>query len=158
MTLRGSWAIGVLVALAVSLALNFTLGGFVTARMFGPQHPPPRVGFMTAADRAFPPEMQQALREDLFNDSVKSHFDAFRAARERMYEAMRAEPYDPAALKQALDDIQANTTALQQAGHEALERIVAETPPEVRAEIGKHRYGRGHHGPPDDDRRGPPPD
>jgi uncharacterized membrane protein len=158
MTLRGGWAIGVLVALAVSLAVNFTLGGFVSARMFLP-HPPPRSGgfstFMTAADRAFPEEMREALRDDLFNNpSVKTHFEALRADRKKMFEVMRAEPFDPAALKTVLDDIQVNTSALQQAGHVALERIVAETPPEVRAEIGKRRYGHDRHGPPDD---GPPP-
>ena len=156
MTLRGGWAIGVLVALAVSLAVNFTLGGFVSAWMFLP-HPPPRGGFstfMTAADRAFPGEMREALRDDLFNNpSVKSHFEALRADRKKMFEVMRAEPFDPEALKSVLDEIQANTTALQQAGHAALERIVAETPPDVRARIGLRRHDRDD-GPPDD---GPPP-
>lgn len=158
MTLRGGWAIGVLVALAVSLALNFTLGGFVSARMFMP-HPPPRGGFstfMTAADRAFPQEMREALRDDLFNDpSVKTHFEALRADRRKMFAVMRAEPFDPDALKSVLDEIQANTSALQQAGHAALERIVAQTPADVRARIGlrDHDFDR-RHGPPD----GPPPD
>jgi len=159
-TLRGSWAIGVLVALALSLAINFTVGGFFAARsVFGPDHPPPRggfSGFLTAADRAFPPQMREALRDDLFNDpTVKANFDAFRAARQEMYAAMRADPYDPAALEAALDKIQASTSALQQAGHQALERIMAQTPADVRAEIGMHRRGRD--GPRDGDRRGPPP-
>ena len=154
MTLRGGWAIGVLVALAISLAINFTIGGFVSARMFLP-HPPPRSGgfstFMTAADRAFPEEMRAALRDDLFNDpSVKTHFEALREDRRKMFEVMRAEPFDPVALKAVLDEIQANTTALQQAGHAALERIVAETTPEVRAEIGTRRSGRDRRGPPGD--------
>lgn len=152
MTLRGSWAIGVLVALAVSLAVNFTLGGFVSARLLGP-HPPPRSGgfsMMMGSDRAYPKEMRDALRRELFDDpSLKEHIRALRTARTEMFAAMRADPYDPAALKAALDEIQANTTALQSAGHAALERIVAETPASVRAEIG-WRHSRG----PDD---GPPP-
>lgn len=153
MTLRGSWAIAVLVALAISLAINFTLGGFVTARMFGPH--PPRGGFHSMmGDRAYPHEMREAIRRKLFDDpKVKQRLRALRQARRDMFTAMRADPYDPAALKTALDEIQANTTALQQAGHAALEHIVAETPADVRAEIGR-RPGRDD----DDDRRGPPPD
>lgn len=156
MTLRGGWAIGVLVALAVSLAVNFTLGGFVSARMFLP-HPPPRGGFstfMTAADRAFPAEMRAALRDDLFNNpSVKTNFEALHANRRKMFAVMRAEPFDPEALKSVLDEIQANTTALQQVGHAALERIVAQTPADVRARIGLRGHDRDPGGLPDD----PPP-
>ncbi|MEW5421539.1 periplasmic heavy metal sensor [Amorphus sp. 3PC139-8] len=153
MTLRGSWAIGVLVALAVSLAINFTLGGFVTARMFGPH--PPRGGFHSLmGDRHYPPQMREAIRRELFDDpQVKERLHALRQARKDMFAAMRADPYDPAALKTALDEIQANTTALQHAGHAALERIVAETPADVRAEIGWRRRSDDHHrgGPPRDE-------
>lgn len=156
MTLRGSWAIGVLVALALSLAVNFTLGGFVSARLLGP-HPPHRGGggfsALLGSDRAYPPEMQDELRQAVFDDpAMKERIRALIDSRRKMFEIMRADPYDPAALQAVLAEIETNTTALQEAGHRILEKVVAETPPDVRAEIGWRR----HHG--DRDHRGPPHD
>jgi hypothetical protein len=53
----------------------------------------------------------------------------------RMFEAMRADPFDPATLDAAFADLRMTTTELQQAGQQIVADAVAEAPPDVRARI-----------------------
>jgi hypothetical protein len=69
-----------------------------------------------------------------------------------MFDAMRADPFDAAALDAAYANLRVKTEALQEAGQQIVAEAVAAAPANVRAQIKPPRDGPGR-----DDDGGPPP-
>ena len=139
MTIRGPFAVTLLVLLFVSLAVNLMIAGFMVSRFPG-LHPggPGEIDRIVALGiRAFPPEIQGDIR-----NQVRAHRGAFRAgivavqgARQRMFEAMRADPFNRAALDAAFADVRDTTNKVQEIGQTIVADAIANAPPNVRARI-----------------------
>jgi len=137
MTIRGPWAIALVVVLAVSLAANFIVAGFAAARLSGFGPGGALENLVALGIRSYPPEIRRAILGEALSDrsDLRAGLDAIRAAREKMFAAMRAEPFDAAALDQAFAEVRQKTAALQQVGQGIVGRAVAAASPEVRARI-----------------------
>lgn len=138
MTIGRPWAIAILILLFLSVASNLVIAGFALSR-FGPK--PPRDNLIerivAIGIRAFPPPLQDTIQESVRaeRDQLRARLDAVQAARMQMFEAMRADPFDPAALDAAFADFRARTGDLQQAGQAIVGTAVAGAPADVRANI-----------------------
>ena len=142
MTIRGPFAVALAVLLFVSLAANFVVAGFTLARIAGPRPPSDIERIFAIGLRDFPPEIRQAIGERVSagRDQLRARINAIEAARQRMFEAMRAQPFDSAALEAAFADLRAETVALQQAGQGVVAAAIADAPPEMRRNIRPPRY------------------
>ena len=144
MIIRGPLAIIFAVVLLLSVATNLLVAGFVVARLHGPPPPGDDIERIVAIGiRAFPPEIQKAISEgaQARRDDVRTRVDAVQEARRKMFEAMRADPFDQAALEATYADLRAKTNDLQQVGQEIALDAVAKASPDVRQLI------RPPHGP-----------
>lgn len=149
MTLRGPLAVVIALALLLSLATNLLVVGFVGGRFFGPHFgPPPGPGgeierIVAIGARAFPPKIRDNIGKlaEGERDDMHARFDAVQEARQRMYAAMRADPFDRAAVEAAFADLTAKTDALQAAGQEIVLKALEQATPAERARI------RPSHGP-----------
>ncbi len=139
MIIRGPLAIVFAAVLLLSVATNLLIAGFVVARLHGGPPPPGNdiERIVAIGIRAFPPEIQQAISEAVRakRDDVRARVDAVQEARRKMFEAMRANPFDQAALEAAYTDLRAKTNDLQQIGQEITLQAVANAPPDVRQRI-----------------------
>jgi uncharacterized membrane protein len=139
MTIARPWAVILLVVLVLSVAANLLIAGFVVARIGGGGPKPPNLidRIVSFGIRAFPPGIQESIKDQSRDqrDKLRVLVDAAVDARMRMFEAMRTEPFDPAALDAAFADLQARTTDLQRVGQEIVANAIAAAPPEERAEI-----------------------
>ncbi len=140
MTIRGPFAVTLLVVLFVSLAANVMIAGFVVSRVadFRPGGGPGEIDRIVALGiRAFPREIQG----DIMNQTrahrreFRAGLDAVQAARQRMFAAMRANPFDRAALDQAFADVRSTTNDVQTIGQTIVADAIANAPPNVRARI-----------------------
>ncbi|HEY5082125.1 MAG TPA: periplasmic heavy metal sensor [Bauldia sp.] len=144
MIIRGPLAIVFAIVLLLSVATNLLIAGFVVARLHGP---PPggdeieRIVMMGI--RAFPPELQKAIVASAHakDDEMKTKIDTVKQARQKIFDAMRAEPFDRAALEAAYADLRTSTGALQQVGQELTLDALASAPADLRQRI------RPPHGP-----------
>jgi len=137
MTIGKPWAIAILALLFLSLAANLVIAGFTVARVAGPRPGGEIERIVAIGIRAFPPPIQRAIQEGARDrrDEMRGRLDAVQDARMRMFEAMRAEPFDPAALDAAFADVRANTNELQRVGQEIVSEAVANAPADVRGRI-----------------------
>jgi uncharacterized membrane protein len=135
MVRRSSLVLGVL---AVSLLINLFIAGFVLTRWVF-WEPEPWLGriFAIAAVGHPPPAIREKMDAELRADdsSIRSAIDAVRQARREVRMAMRAEPFDAAALDKAYADLRARSTDLQTMIHGATARAIAASPAEERAKI-----------------------
>ncbi len=141
MTIRGPFAVTVLAVLFLSVAANLLIAGFVIARIAGPRPGGEIERIVALGMRAFPPEIRRdvAARARSGREQFRVRLDDIRAAHQRMFETMRAQPFDRAALEAAFADVRQKTNALQAAGQELVAEAVAEAPPEVRRRIRPQR-------------------
>ncbi len=114
------WLVG---ALVVSLVANLLLVGFFAGRMsgFGPPHgfgPDPTAGFFRllgflSDDRraAITPALRKQMRE------VVPMLRRIHGNQKDVFDALDADPFDPAALEAALADLRINLAAAQVASH-----------------------------------------
>ena len=137
MTIRGPFAIGLIVVVFLSLAANLLVAGFIVARIADPRPGGDIERIVAIGIRAFPPEIRDAIAAaaEAKRDEMRARLDDVQNARQRMFDAMRAEPFDRAALEAAYADLRARTNELQQAGQEIMLDAVANAPPDVRARI-----------------------
>jgi uncharacterized membrane protein len=136
-TLRGP-ALAVLgVVLLLSLGANLVVAGFAISRMYGPRPGGSIERIVAIGIRAFPPELRKSISEATHarRDDFKARFDEVQAARRQMFEAMRADPFDPAALQAAYTNLRAKTSELQQIGQQIVADALAAAPAEVRSRI-----------------------
>jgi hypothetical protein len=137
MIIRGRLAIVLLTVLVLSLAVNFVVAGFVIARSLGLGRLGPVEQIVAIGARAFPGEIRRAIVAEALGDgaALRDDLAELRAARQRAFDAMRAEPFDRAALDAAFAEVRARTDRLQTTGQGIVADAVAAAPAEVRREI-----------------------
>jgi uncharacterized membrane protein len=137
MTIRGPFAATLLVLLFLSLAANLMIVGFAIGRVVGPWPGGDIERIVAMGTRNFPPEIRRAVAERALagRSQFRAKLDDVQAARQRMFEAMRAEPFDRAALEAAFADLRQKTDELQRAGQELVAGALAEASPETRHHI-----------------------
>lgn len=137
MTIRGPLLAILGVILFLSLAANLVIAGFAGARMFGPRPGGDIERIVAIGVRAFPPEIQREIEAGsrLKRGEMRTRLDAVQAARRQMFVAMRAEPFDSAALDAAYADLRSKTSDLQQVGQSIVFDAIAKASPEVRKRI-----------------------
>jgi uncharacterized membrane protein len=155
---------GIAVALALSLAANVFLGGFVAGKIAGGprfHHGPPGFDMKGAGHEEFadlPPAARESLKEAFLArraDGADMRREA-RALHEEFVAVLIAEPWDRA----AADAVVAKFEAAEIAGRAGMARLLVEAADGLSAEdrkaLAKHlekrgeRRGRGRGGPPPD--------
>jgi len=146
------------IALAVSLAVNLLAAGFLVSRALhlhrfpppAPQGAPfdegpflgPR-GLLGQAGSRNAPRVREVMRAhagELRQGRAELH-----AKREAVEAALRAEPFDAAALERALGELRASTNAAQERMHAAMVDLAKKLPAEERRALaGRGRGRRGH--------------
>jgi Spy/CpxP family protein refolding chaperone len=142
------------IALAVSVALNLFGFGFLVARglrhregpmaMHGPgMHPPAGLDFgprrMMRGVRELGPNAAEFM--DARREAMRAHHRALRDAQDAVNKALTAEPFAPAALAAALADLRARQSAAAQAAHGALVELATKLDASQRRMLAEH--GRG---------------
>jgi uncharacterized membrane protein len=137
MTIRGPFAIILLVVLVLSLAANFVVAGFAAARFAYPRPGGEIERIVAIGIRAFPPEIRGLITSgtNAERNRMRAAFEDVRAARRAMFEAMRAETFDRGALEAAFADVRTKTMALQEIGQQVVARAIEQASPETRAKI-----------------------
>ena len=137
MTIRGRLAGIVIAVLALSLAANLLIAGFVAARFVGLSEPTAMERIVMLGIKTFPPEIRRAILAEALSDrsELRTALSAFREARQKLFQTMRAEPFDPAALDAAFAEVRAQTDTLQNAGQKIIGEAVKAASPEARAQI-----------------------
>jgi len=139
MTIRGPFAVTLLVVLFVSLAANLMIAGFTVSRFTGP--PGPGGGeidrIVALGIRAFPPEIQGEIRNQVraHHGEFRAGLDAIQGARQRMFAAMRANPFSRPALDTAFADVRTTTNDVQAIGQAIVADAIAHAPADIRARI-----------------------
>jgi hypothetical protein len=137
-TIRGPFAVVLLLLLFVSLAANFLVAGFVISRVNAAAVGNADVErLVAAAVRGFPPEIQRAIADQTKANrpQLRAGLEAVQAARQKMFEAMRAQPFNQAALDAAFAEYRTSTVALQKAGQDVVAQAIGQAPPDVRRKI-----------------------
>jgi uncharacterized membrane protein len=128
------------VCLLVSVSLNlFAAGAFVALRSLD------RSFGLGALMRTYPASVRSEVRQRVLADraTMRAVIADLREARQRMFEAMRAEPLDPDALARAMADVRAKTTALQAFFQSALAASLEDIPAGERRKIEPPGLGIG---------------
>lgn len=130
-----------------SLAVNLFFVGLVTARVVLDVDLP---GFESREKRGFRelphprtlraalPEEDQPLLErtlDSHRDEVRGHFRSLNAARQRVADAIRAVPYDGAALDAAFADLRVEDDRTAESLHRMLSELIVQLDDESRASV-----------------------
>jgi uncharacterized membrane protein len=134
--IRGPFAAALLAVLFLSLAANVMIAGFALGRVVGPR-PSDFDRMLAMGMRGFPPEIRRAVSDKARDgrNQFRKQLDDIQKARQRLYDAMRAEPLDRVALEQAFADLRRKTDTLQQSGQELVAGAVVDAPPDVRRHI-----------------------
>jgi uncharacterized membrane protein len=143
MTLGKRWAIAIFAVLFLSVAANLVIAGFAASRFGGPPRHHDLIERIVAIGiRAFPPAIRSGIqmRTEARRDELKILIDSVEDSRMRMVDAMRADPFDAAAMEAAFADMRVRVTELQEAGQVIVGEAVAAAPADARAQI---RLGRG---------------
>jgi len=137
-----------LTALVVaSLAVNLFLAGLLAGDwLMGRYGPPPfapainpswmRHALGPDAERMVAPVMRRHM------DEIREHIEATRRARRAVGAALTAEPFDRAALEDALARIRTQNAEAQAAFHGAFVDVADKLSPEQRAELAKESQRR----------------
>jgi uncharacterized membrane protein len=135
------------IALAVSVALNLFALGFLAARGFhghGDHGPHAREELRKRHGRArhgfgpYAAELSEARRT-----AMRSHRQAIGDAQHAVTEALRAEPFDRAALQAALQTLRARQAAAGEAAHGALVELAAKLDAPGRRALAERGPGFG---------------
>jgi len=142
MTIARPWVIAILAVLFLSVAANLVIAGFAAARFGGPPRGPQMIERIVAIGiRAFPPTIQQDIQRlaEAEREEIRTRIDAMQEARLRMLDAMRADPFDMAALDAAFAELRLRVSELQEAGQVIVGEAVAAAPHDVRLNIRMRR-------------------
>lgn len=134
--------------LAVSLALNLFLAGMMIAwHMRPPPPPPPGPWFERMIQRMsadLPPADREILQASY--QTRRGELDRMdkevQAAREKVAATMRAQPYDPAALDQAMAEAREVREPVVKTVEQAVAEAAAKMSPEGRMKLADWRKGR----------------
>ncbi len=143
MTIRGNWAITLLILFGISLSLNLFVAGFAASRFHGPERSGAIHHMLGAFAHRFPHEIREILHGEL--DEVRPDMDRefleLRDARQQMFSLMRQENLDKAALEQSMADVRQQLNDVQAVGQAAVLRAIEASDADSRAEIGEARRG-----------------
>jgi uncharacterized membrane protein len=140
--------------LVLSVVVNLLLVGFVVGRLSGFTPPPvfspdPTAGFhrmlgFLSDDRraAIMPDIRKEMGE------LMPLFRKVRGDQRSVFDALTAEPFDPAALDAALTNLRGNLSAAQVASHHSFVELAKQLTPDERKELSRsmhrpHMRGRG---------------
>ena len=127
---------GVKIALAVSVALNLAVAGLAAGAFLrdGPHRGMPRDmsfgPFSEALDDADRKSIRQALMERM--GEFREQRQVAKAEFEALLVALRADPFDPAAMQAALSAIEARNSQRLELGRSLIEARLTEMSPEAR--------------------------
>lgn len=136
------------VFLVLSLALNLFLGGVMVAWHMRPPPPPPQGPWFERMIQRMSTDLPPADRDVLqaAYQTRKGELDRMdkdvQAARERVGAAMRAQPYDPAALDKAMADARDAREPVLESVEQAVAEAAAKMSPEGRMKLADWRKGR----------------
>ena len=125
-------------ALAFSVGLNIFLAALLVAHLLRgsdgatPPTPAERIERLAAS---LPPADGDRLRAAMqaASGGIAAALDEFRAAQDRVRAALRADPFDPAALRQAMQEAQVRHAAMGAAIQEVVATAAARMSPAGRA-------------------------
>ncbi len=141
MTIKGPFAITIMVLLFLSLSANLVIAGFTLARVSGPRPGGEIERIVAIGVQAFPEQIRKTIarqaRED--REALRGKLNLVEEARRQMFAAMRAEPLDQGVLELAYQSLREATVELQRAGQDIVTQALAGAPPEVRRRIRQHR-------------------
>lgn len=134
----------ILIALGVSLALNFSFLGFEVAKaVFHPGFPPPErvMMFKDAAESLTPPSPQEAIAAKhafrpfgkILKEVFKTHRQEMADSKKAIIDAVRAPEFDEARLEQALAQAAAVRRNMDDAVQANMLAIITNMTPEERA-------------------------
>ena len=136
-------------ALVVSLAVNLFFGGVIAGHRLGPrgqldqQLNPARLQLgIERVARVLPEADAELLRSrfDAGRADLVQRFLALQEARRGVGQALRAEPYDAAALTAAYEAMQARSQALQAGIHDIIKAVLPQLSPAGRAAVAERRW------------------
>ena len=137
--MRNRWLIA---ALVVSILVNLALGGFVVGRMTRDFAPMPGLHSMIGVARLVRFLEEDRRREvvaDLWDrrQAVRQSLRAIRGAQRDIAAALTAEPFDEAALREALAAFRGRLESSQAGSHEMLARVASRLTPEERGRLAR---------------------
>lgn len=130
---------GVKIALALSVALNLAVAGLAVGAWLGdgPHRGMPRDMSFGPFSEALDDDDRRAIRKTLMArlGEFREQRDAARAEFDTLLGALRADPFDAAALKAALAALEARNAERLELGRSLIETRLIEMTPEERAEF-----------------------
>lgn len=131
------WTKRLAIALAVSLALNLLIGGFLLGR--GLRRPEQHGPFMRPMPSALHARERGPWRKFLqgHRDELRARQGALRAARRDAREALAKPNFDAAELERTLAAVRAETAQGQEQLHRALVEAAKSASPEQRRELAR---------------------
>ncbi|MDJ0943167.1 MAG: periplasmic heavy metal sensor [Kiloniellales bacterium] len=135
MTIRGKWAVALLVALFLSLGANLFLGGlFAGGALRGDDKFRPARA-MAAFMKSLPEEARPVFRESFRarRPELRAKIRAVAEARGEIADLLAREDLDRARLDAAFVALRARTSEAQMLLHEIVVAAVMDLPPEVRS-------------------------
>jgi uncharacterized membrane protein len=136
MTIRGSWAVALLVALGLSLAANLFIGGFAGGwALFGGDEKPTVDRWIGRIVESVPKEARQPVRDTLesHKGDIEQRFAATRDARRALSELMRRPDLTRDQLDAAYSALGDTFRAAAGYTNDLVATAVLSVPPEVRA-------------------------
>jgi uncharacterized membrane protein len=135
-------------ALALSLAVNLALIGFVAGHLLAPGAPflrPDPGLWLLQTLRELPDARREALRPLVQGErgQLRRGLRDIRAAQRTVNDALRAEPFSPEALADALARFRTTVDRGQAEGHARLVRLAAALTPAERAALAERLQQRG---------------
>ena len=124
----------------MSIALNLFLGAIVAAHLLVHRHagkymPPTMRIDSLAATLPGPDGDKLRVALQARNGDIAAAVDAWGAAQDKARTILRTEPFDPAALKQAMAESQARHQAVETALHDLIASVAGELSAEGRAKL-----------------------
>ena len=133
MSRRWRWGFGASVALNLFLVALVATHVLSHPRGWRRMTPPMRIDSLAAT---LPPADGDKLRAALqARGDIGAAVDQFRSAQEAVRAILRTEPYDAAALRQAMAEAQARHQAVESAIHDLIAGVAGQLSPEGRAKL-----------------------
>ncbi len=146
MTIRGKWAISLLVLFGVSLSMNLFVVGFAASRFHGMGRSGGVEHMIGGFVNRFPREIRHNLRVQLdeVRPELSREFLELGDTRRRMFSLMREDQLDMVALEEAMSEARQKLTDAMAVGQRAVLKAIEDADPASRASIGEGWGGWWH--------------
>ena len=138
---RRCWRIALIASLAVNLLLAGVVGVWAVRPMFRGPPPPPEFGHVVERMAHRLNDSDSAILKrayDEHRDEMNRLTGDVRDARQKVRRALQTDPFDPSALKVAMDEVRAARSAVE----EAIQDVMRSGAAAMSAE-GRHTLARG---------------